>query len=245
MFRRAFTLVELLVVIAIIALLAALLLPALSAAKAKAKQSGCMSNLRQLALGTQMYSGDNKGLLVANLPEYPSELSWVTGNMQNAADATNVSRLQQGKLFPYLGQPALYRCPADTSQIGGKRRVRSYAMNGWMGSRFMETQNQQRGFRTFVRETEVAAARAPSGLWVIGDEHESTLDDGWFLVTMDDSRVFASFPATRHQQGYLLNFTDGHAAAFKLRDPTSQAGPKAMTARNTDWTRLKQMTTIP
>jgi prepilin-type N-terminal cleavage/methylation domain-containing protein/prepilin-type processing-associated H-X9-DG protein len=62
--KKAFTLIELLVVIAIIAILAAILFPVLSNAKAKAQESFCMNNQKQLMLGTTLYMNDNKGLVL-------------------------------------------------------------------------------------------------------------------------------------------------------------------------------------
>jgi len=118
-------------------------------------------------------------------------------------------------------------------------------MNGWLGSRCMETYPGQAGFRTFVRESELAAA-GPAKIWEMMDEHEASIDDGWFLVTMDDSQPFASFPATRHQRGYAWNFSDGHAERNRLRDASTPLTPgaKAIGPINSDWLRLKQATTV-
>ena len=245
-----FSLIEILVVIAIVAMLASLLLPALSSAKAKGKRIACGNHLHQLALASQMYSADNDGKLAENRPltgqaALLTTNAWITGNMQSAKDATNVNLVRLGKLFPYANQAEVYRCPADQTMTNGVLRVRSYSMNSWMGSRYMEQQADltQRGYRTFVKDAELAAA-GPSRLWMFADEHQATLDDGFFLVTMDDSFPFASRPAWRHERAYGLNFADGHVETYRLRDPGSFQIFDYASARNTDWLRLKQVTTV-
>jgi len=239
-----FTLVELLLVIAIIAVLAALLLPALATVQARGKRVACLDNLKQSALSFQMYTADNDGKLAQNYPLVQTGTdSWVLGDMKVTGDSTNKTLIRQGKFYPYASQVALYRCPSDPSRTGDAPRVRSYSMNGWMGSRYMETYPRTNGFRTFVRDSELSAA-GPARLWVIIDEHEASIDDAWFLVTMDDSRPFASYPATRHAGSYGLNFADGHTEFYKLREPGAKLGDGQVSANDPDWQRLKQVTTI-
>ncbi|MCE9558499.1 MAG: prepilin-type N-terminal cleavage/methylation domain-containing protein [Armatimonadetes bacterium] len=70
--RRAFTLIELLVVIAIIAILAAILFPVFTQAKVAALKTVALSNAKQIALATEMYSNDNDDAIIKSYYGFPA-----------------------------------------------------------------------------------------------------------------------------------------------------------------------------
>ena len=105
--RQGFTLIELLVVIAIIAILAAILFPVFAQAKAAAKKTVCLSNLKQAGLAAVMYAGDSDDLL-PDVPVYNSQ---------------SEAYVFAAKVNPYVKNRQLWKDPSDPYQVGSTQHA--------------------------------------------------------------------------------------------------------------------------
>ncbi len=207
-------------------------------AKAKTKTDGvkCLSNLKQLQLAWQIYADDHDGNLVPNRWAGSGDIrqpqkNWVAGRLDfNGAnpDNTNTLFLTESPLYAYTRSIGVYKCPADKSQVktaGGRfPRTRSLSMNCWVGDVERRAWGGQLQFRSIVKLSDLINP-PPALTWIFIDEHEDSIDDGWFAVDMGDrgpSTIIANYPASYHNGAGGLSFADGHAEIHKWTDPRTK-----------------------
>ena len=102
--NSGFTLIELLVVIAIISILAAILFPVFAQAREKARETACLSNMKQIALGLIQYVDDYDGTMPG------ASMSVPVSTLSNAGDSREPIDMQ---LMPYIKSNNVWTCPSD------------------------------------------------------------------------------------------------------------------------------------
>lgn len=199
--RKGFTLIELLVVIAIIAILAAILFPVFARAREKARQANCQSNVKQIALGWQMYIQDYD----ETIPPLYTTTPGISGGYFHTPEL----------IHPYIKNAQVWMCPSERSNYQAfDDGIR--CTYGYNQSRFVGRTNFDSGILS------LAQVEDPSQTIVWIDD--TNLYAGPYdpvPATYDPS---AGVPNTatnegtravrRHNETYTIGFADGHVKSM-------------------------------
>jgi prepilin-type N-terminal cleavage/methylation domain-containing protein len=215
--KRGFTLIELIVVIAIIAILAAILFPVFAQAREKARQSSCLSNLKQIGLAITLY--------IADYEAYPL----------SSSPSTTVPRTRwPDYVSPYVKNEPLFICPSASLTLFGKQWAHDPTKRyGGYGYNY-----QYLGNSRFPFTAPDAAVQVPAETVVVADTNGVRRDND--TISGGEYTVDPPLPSSRGSgkpSGYY-----GDAAAGECG--TGQLGPGVWGCRSTPAERHHQMGTV-
>jgi prepilin-type N-terminal cleavage/methylation domain-containing protein/prepilin-type processing-associated H-X9-DG protein len=218
--KRGFTLIELLVVIAIIAILAAILFPVFAKARAMARKSSCLSNVKQIALAEMMYVQDYD-------EKFPFNDWWdqqhcnpaVYPGTTCASPFTGSRRTYADSLVPYVKSLQLFRCPSHPSEALGYVQSIWVTPIAWNTSAAVNGNGLPTNFKYVASLGQInePANRILLGEWAVPG---AAGDFGpWYVWIYQDQ--FNSLSAS-HNNSLNWAFCDGHAKSMKFRQVVTQ-----------------------
>ena len=187
---HGFTLIELLVVIAIIAILAAILFPVFAKAREKARQTSCLSNLKQIGLGALMYAQDYDEML---LYHYLSSTEAVT----YPGGGTHTGLMWYFNVYPYVKNIQIFSCPSI-----------SYKWNG------NYTGGIRYGYSRYLGGKSLGDIDKPAETFMVGDSNYEAGESAMSYVLYSTYSPRTYFDP-RHNEGGNMVLMDGHAKWFK------------------------------
>lgn len=232
--KRAFTLIELLVVIAIIAILAAILFPVFAKVREKARQTACLSNLKQIGLALMQYSQDYDEMTPQAhsgqpLPNWlPNDTSW------------------RETIYPYVKSTGLYKCPSnpnnnvicfwDTVANGGAANIpTSYSATeiDFTGGYMSDGTTSASGSPVILGgNVTLAMIDNPAQFIAIGEQRSGTspeLTVHWWDTPSTSPYLDRSAGIQGHTGLSNWCFADGHVKAMK---PSATVAPYNMWSYN-------------
>lgn len=207
--RRAFTLIELLVVIAIIAILAAILFPVFAQAKAQAKATSCLSNVKQQMAAHLMYMSDYDGVLRGRYNAPPS-----TGPL---APYTEDNMIWTGYILPYTKNKQIFLDPAAQGTKYGQdwpdRGWPTLGQNATIGGWYWASNPND-----MILPNE-SAIRSPVKTVMMMNSvgGDTALGYRGYLAQNSALNTTGLSVSDRHIKGTVIGFLDGHAKKYKTR----------------------------
>ncbi len=230
--RRGFTLIELLVVIAIIAILAAILFPVFARAREKARQTSCLSNLKQLGLAVLGYCQDNDEMF----PFHRTTTNAAIGhNVYPGATLTVV--LWADAIYPYVRNKQIYVCPSTSPDVW-----LGYGWNmnlGYYGNLAGRTGPYYQGRR-------MAQVDRPADTGMLVDSRRAYPDNatrhvccdscvGWYYNLGGQNYSAPPRVWAVHNEGDNICFADGHAKWMKAGEYGCTEYPNYQNPRGIIW----------
>ena len=182
MSKRGFTLIELLVVIAIIAILAAILFPVFAKAREKARQSTCLSNVKQISLAFLSY--------ISDYDKRTPHGYWLPTGGPNVAGWSTRYHCAMTCTQPYIKNTQIYQCPSAT----GMWNSYSTNVNFW---------NVSRSLAEFTKPAETVMFGC--------SRYDAPSQGNWCLRAQKPASGCGGWSSDRHNDGTNYSFMDGHA----------------------------------